>query len=192
MGVVKTNPMKLAGPWVAGFVLDYHSVSATPTGDPYHPFEMKYTELGGRLYRFKYRNDLSVVADIVDTVEDFVRNAKMPVDCVVPAPPSKGRVSQPVVEIAREVAKRFGMPVFEGGVVKVKDTPSMKNIPDWLERQKVLEEAVQAGSDAVNGRAVLLLDDLVESGSTLRRAADVLLKNGGAGAVYAVALTRTR
>lgn len=185
--------MSLAGPWVAGFVLDYHSVSATPTGDPYHPFEMKYTELGGRLYRFKYRNDRSVLTDIVDTVEDFVRSAKMAIDCVVPAPPSKGRASQPVAELAGEVAKRLGLPVFESGVVKVKETPSMKNIPDWLERQRVLEESVRLGPDvAVTGRAVLLLDDLVESGSTLRRAAEVLLKNGGAAAVCAVALTRTR
>ena len=153
---------------------------------------MKYTELGGRLCRFKYRNDASVLVDLVDTVEDFVRGAKMPVDCIVPAPPSKGRVSQPVVELAREVAKCLGVPEYEAGVVKVKETPSMKNIPDWWERQRVLEEAVQAGSDVVNGKAVLLLDDLVESGSTLRRAADVLLKNGGASAVYAVALTRTR
>ena len=97
-----------------------------------------------------------------------------------------------MVVLAREVAKRFGVPVFEAGVVKVKETPSMKNIPDWLERQRVLEESVQAGSDVVKGKTVLLLDDLVESGSTLRRAADVLLKKGGAAAVYAVALTRTR
>lgn len=39
MAIVKINPMKLAGPRVVGYVLDYHSVSATPTGDPYHPFE---------------------------------------------------------------------------------------------------------------------------------------------------------
>ncbi len=192
MDTVKINPMKITGPWTAGFALDYHSVSATPTGDPYHPFEMKYTELGGRLYQFKYRGDAKALPDILDTVEDFVRSSKMPVDCVVPAPPSKGRTSQPVVVLAREVAKRFGVPVFEAGVVKVKETPSMKNIPDWLERQRVLEESVQAGSDVVKGKTVLLLDDLVESGSTLRRAADVLLKKGGAAAVYAVALTRTR
>jgi competence protein ComFC len=192
MSTVKINPMKLAGPWMAGFALDYHSVSATPTGDPYHPFEMKYTELGGRLYRFKYRGDAGALPDILDTVEDFVRSSKMPIDCVVPAPPSKGRVSQPVIEMARGVAKRLGVTVCEAAVVKVKETPSMKNIPDWLERQRVLEDAVQTGSDDVKGRSVLLLDDLVESGSTLRRAAGVLLKNGGAAAVYAVALTRTR
>ncbi len=184
--------MKLLGPWVAGYVLDYHSVSATPTGDPYHPFEMKYTELGSRLYQFKYRSDSSVVADIVETAEHFLKESGITIECVVPAPPSMRRASQPVVDLARELAKRLGVPVCENAVVKVKETPSMKNIPDWFERQRVLGEAVKAGPGDVKGKTVLLLDDLVESGSTLRRAADVLLKDGAAAAVYALGLTRTR
>ncbi len=192
MAVVKTNPMKLLGPWVAGYVLDYHSISATPTGDPYHPFEMKYTELGSRLYQFKYRGDSSVVADIVETAEDFIKRSGIKVNCVVPAPPSMRRASQPVIELARELANRLDVPVCENVVVKVKETPSMKNIPDWFERQRVLGEAVGAGSGDVKGKSVLLVDDLVESGSTLRRAADVLLKDRGAGAVFALGLTRTR
>src|SRR6266849_1462952 len=192
MAVVRTNPMKLLGPWVAGYVLDYLSVSATPTGDPYHPFEMKYTELGSRLYQFKYRSDSSVVADIVETAEHFLKESGITIECVVPAPPSMRRASQPVVDLARELAKRLGVPVCENAVVKVKETPSMKNIPDWFERQRVLGEAVKAGPDDVKGKTVLLLDDLVESGSTLRRAADVLLKDRAAAAVYALGLTRTR
>jgi predicted amidophosphoribosyltransferase len=110
MAVVRTNPMKLLGPWVAGYVLDYHSVSATPTGDPYHPFEMKYTELGSRLYQFKYRSDSSVVADIVETAEHFLKESGITIECVVPAPPSMRRASQPVVDLARELAKRLGVP----------------------------------------------------------------------------------
>lgn len=191
MGVLKTNPMKMSGPWVEGFVLDYHSVSATPTGDPYH-FEMKYTELGERVFRFKYRGDRSKLPDIVDTAEDFVKRTGWKVDYLAPAPPSMGRTSQPVVELARELAKRLGIQTCENALSKVKKTPSMKNIPDWLERQRVLAEAIQAGSDDVNGKSVLVLDDIVESGSTLRRAAEVILKDGKAGKVYALALTRTR
>lgn len=191
MAVLKINPMKLMGPWAAGYVLDYHSVSAVPTGDPYHPFEMKYTELGDRLYRFKYRNDAGALPDILDTAENFVRGLGLKIDCLVPAPPSKPRGSQPVVQLARELAKRLSLPTLEAAVIKTKETPSMKNIPDWLERQKILGEAVQAGADKAKGKTVMLIDDLVESGSTLRRAAEVLLKEG-ATAVYAVALTRTR
>jgi phosphoribosylpyrophosphate synthetase len=56
----------------------------------------------------------------------------------------------------------------------------------------VLAEAIQAGRGDVRGKSILLVDDLIESGSTLRRTAEVLLKEGGARAVYALVLTRTK
>jgi predicted amidophosphoribosyltransferase len=180
-------------PWVDGYVLDYHTVSSTPTGDPYYRFDTKRTELGELLFRIKYRaGGRTVLADIVDTAEQFVREWKPPIDCVVPAPSSLTRKTQPAVEIARELATRLGLPVYEEAVVKVKTTPQMKNIDDWSERQRVLAEAVQVGRNDVKGKSVLLFDDLIESGSTLRRTAEVLLKDGGAQAIYALVLTRTR
>jgi competence protein ComFC len=191
MAIVKVNPMKLSGPWNEGFVLDYHSVSATPTGDPYHPFDIKRTELGELLYRLKYGNDQKVLVDILDTVEDYLHKWKPDVNCVVPAPPSFKRNSQPVTEIARELAARLKLELCEDSVRKLKETPSMKNIADWFERRRVLAEAIQAGQSEIKDKSVLLFDDLVQSGSTLGRVAEVLLA-GGAKAVYALALTRTR
>jgi len=194
MAVVNTNPMKLPPkPWVEGYVLDYHTVSSTPTGDPYYRFDTKRTELGELLFRVKYRAGGSdVVADIVDTAEQFVGGWKPPIDCVVPAPPSLTRKTQPAVEVARGLAARLRIPMFEDAIVKVKTTPQMKTIDDWSERQRVLAEAVQAGQNDVKGKSILLFDDLIESGSTLRRAAEVLLKDCGARAIYALVLTRTK
>lgn len=192
MTAVKCNPMKLSGPWTAGFVLDYHSVSATPTGDPYHPFDVKRTDLGELLYRFKYAGDNKVFADIVDTAEEYLRKWKPQVDCIVAAPPSFKRKTQPVVELARELAARLKIEFCRDALRKIKETPSMKNIADWFERQKVLAEAVQPGKSDVRQKSVLLFDDLVQSGSTLGRAAEVLQKSGGAKSVYALVLTRTR
>lgn len=194
MAVANTNPMKLPPkPWVEGYVLDYHTVSSTPTGDPYYRFDTKRTELGELLFRLKYRGGGSdVVADIVDTAEQFVGGWKPPIDCIVPAPASLTRKTQPAIEVARGLAARLRIPMFEDAVVKVKATPQMKNIDDWSERQRVLAEAVQAGRNDVRGKSILLFDDLIESGSTLRRAAEVLLKDGGARAIYALVLTRTK
>lgn len=194
MAAVKISPMKLPPrPWVEGYVLDYHTVSSTPTGDPYYRFDTKRTALGELLFQLKYRTGGSgILADIVDTAKEFVGQWKPPIDCIVPAPPSVARKTQPAVDVARELATRLGLPVFENAIVKVKSTPQMKNIDDWFERQRVLAEAVQAGPKDVQGKSVLLFDDLIESGSTLRRAAEVLLKDGGARAVYALVLTRTK
>jgi predicted amidophosphoribosyltransferase len=194
MAVVKTSPMKLpATPWVVGYVLDYHTISSTPTGDPYYRFDTKRTELGELLFQLKYRGGGNVVvSDIVDTAQQFIGAWKPPIECLVPAPPSLTRKTQPVVELARELAMRLGLPMCENAVIKVKATHPMKNIDDWWERQRVLEEAIQGGQGDVKGKSDLLFDDLIESGSTLRRAADVLLKEKAARAVYALVLTRTR
>jgi competence protein ComFC len=192
MAVVKTSPMKVDGPWVDGFVLDFHSTGAIPTGDPYHPFEMTYTELGSRLYRFKYRSDHAVFDDIVDTAVNFVNNWGPTVDCIVVSPPSMRRDSQPTIELGRAIAGGLGVPLYEDAVRKAKDTPPMKNVSSWDERRVLLAEAIQAGEQDVKGKSVLLFDDLIQSGSTLRRVAEVLLEIGGVGAVHALVLTRTR
>ena len=184
--------MKLRGPyWVDAYVLDFHSISSTPTGDPYHPFDTKRTELGELIYRLKYRGDSAAVQDIVETAGEFMKTWKPPVECVVPAPPSLQRKAQPVIEIARGLATYLHLAMCERSVAKVQTTLQMKNIPVW-ERQEALREAIQAGPEEVEGKSLLLFDDLIESGSTLGRMAEVLLKDRGAASVYALVLTRTR
>jgi predicted amidophosphoribosyltransferase len=59
------------------------------------------------------------------------------------------------------------------------------------ERAPLLSAAIQPGTDSVQGRRVLLVDDLWETGSTLRRVAEVL-GTMGAPEVRALAMTRTK
>lgn len=193
---VKFNVVRLQGPWADGYVLDRHTISSTPTGDPYYPFDTKRTELGELLFQLKYRNKLDVVSVIVDTAEEFVRKhwEGLPrFDCIVPAPASVGtRTVQPVMLLARELAARFGVPTREDAVVKAKATDQMKNISDWAQRRAVLADAIQKGEADVRNKCILLFDDLTESGSTLGRVTEVLLKDEGASAVYALVLTRAK
>lgn len=194
MTAVGIKPMKLpAQPWLEGYVLDYHTISSIPTGDPYYRFDTKRSELGELLFRLKYRQGGdAVLTDIADTVVQFLATWKPPVNCIVPAPPSLTRPNQPIVAVARAVGTRLDLPVSEDAVVKVRVTPQMKNIDDWAERQKLLADAIQPGPGEVTGKIILLLDDLIESGSTLRRTAEVLLKQGCAHALYTLVLTRTK
>ncbi len=66
----------------------------------------------------------------------------------------------------------------------------MKNVP-LHERAPLLSVAIQPGTDVVQGQRVLLIDDLWETGSTLRRVAEVLGRMG-ATEVRALAMTRTK
>ena len=194
MPPVTVHPLPIKGPWTEGYVLDFHTISSIPTGDPYNPFDTKRTELGDLVYRLKYRNDPSVLSTIADTAEDFIRSRWQPAptfEAIVPVPPSLStRKNQSVVELARELASRLEVGAWEDAVRKAIPTPQMKNVPIW-ERQELLKDAIQRGSLKVMGKRILLLDDLIESGSTLRRATDVLWSSGPS-QVYALVMTRTR
>jgi competence protein ComFC len=190
MAIVEINPMVLSGPWSDGRVLDYHTISSKWTGDPYR-YDTKRTELGERLYRFKYSGAGDLLTDIVDTAEMFIRDWNPTVECVVPAPPSLNRTSQPVVEITKELAIRLGLASYLDALTKVETTTQMKNVQEVAEREKLLEKAIQAGTADVRGKSILLVDDLIDSGATLRRAARVL-RDAGALSIYALVLTRTR
>lgn len=84
-------------------MLDHHVVSSVPTHyiGPHLQFETTRSPLGELLYRLKYRGGHTGVADIADTVADFVSERwGLIFDCIVPAPPSVHRARQPVVQIA--------------------------------------------------------------------------------------------
>ena len=92
--------------------------------------------------------------------------------------------------IAAGIAAALGVPAAPAAAVKATATPQMKNVP-LHERAPLLSAAIQAGTDAVQGRRILLVDDLWETGSTLRRVAEVLGQMG-ATEVRALAMTRTK
>lgn len=92
--------------------------------------------------------------------------------------------------IADGIAKSIGVPSLSAATIKAVATQQMKNVP-LDERAPMLSAAIQAGPDVVQGQRVLLVDDLWETGSTLRRVAEVLRQNG-ATEVRALAMTRTK
>jgi competence protein ComFC len=194
MTVVKSNPIKLPGPWVGGYALDLYSISSTFLGyDGSIPrFDTKYTEVGELVNRLKYRGDSAALPSLVDTAERFVKGLNWTFDCIVPVPPSVTRKTQPVSEIARGLASRFGVPVCDNAVVKTKATPPMKAIDFPVERANMLHNVFRAEPNEVRAKRVLLLDDLFEYGSTVGAVTNVLLTEGEAAAVYLLALTRKR
>ena len=191
MAIVEVHPEPLDGPWIEGFVLDRHVVSSRPIGylGEHMQFETTRSLLGELVYQLKYRNGKP--GDIVETAVAFI-TARWSglVDCVVPPPPSLHRIKQPAVLIAEGIAAHLGVPVLPTAAIKAAATQQMKNVP-LHERAPLLSAAIQAGSESVQGKRVLLVDDLWETGSTLRRVAEVLGQMG-ATEVRALAMTRTK
>jgi predicted amidophosphoribosyltransferase len=191
----KIDPRRLRGPWTAGYVLErQHTLRSEFLGhDSYGhvQFDTKRSELGELVFRLKNRNDKTTLPDIADTAADFVRKRRLQIDAIVPVPPSRRRTFQPVLEIAKALADRLTIPVLKAAVTKIKDTPQLKDVFGYDERQKLLDGAFAVDRTAVEGCRLLLVDDLYRSGATAAVVARGLI-DAGASAVYFLAITKTR
>ncbi|MCF7731836.1 MAG: hypothetical protein K9N23_09115 [Akkermansiaceae bacterium] len=76
--------------------------------------------------------------------------------------------------------------------MKVRQTKELKAVFDLEQREGLLHGAFRALPQVLEGRNVLLLDDLFRSGATLAEAAREILKNGRAKSLVAITLTKTR
>lgn len=193
--MVATNPMQINGAWRQGYVLDYHTVSSgllgyDQFGNPM--FDTKRTEVGELLYRLKYRRDLKALDSLVEAAVDFVKSWQISLAAVVPVPPTRVRQLQPVFEVGDRLAGGLNLPIFKDFVQNVKKAKELKNVFDFNERIKLLENAYQVRDQSLRGKAVLLFDDLYRSGATLNTVTRVLYEQAQCSDVYALALTRTR
>jgi len=194
--MIRITPRRIEGEWKCGYSLDYHTLSSEYIGDDEygHPqFDTKRSEMGELLYRLKYRSDKTVLKVITETVAQFVIARKWPIDVLIPVPPSRtGRSFQPVIAVAKGVAKALGVPLCTDCLVKIKETPELKNVYEFKERMALLKNAYAVAPGEVAGRKVLLFDDLYRSGATLNAINGVLKRKGKVAAVYVITLTMTR
>lgn len=194
LGVTKTNPLRIDGPWADGRVLDLHSSGSEFLGyDEYghEQFDTRRTEVGELLYRLKYRGDTTAIQEIGTVAEHFIRSWRIEFDVIVPAPPTRSRRVQPLHQIADELSRRFDVPVVKAVTKKAAGAAELKNLREFHERQAVLQGALAVNGRAVSGKRVLLVDDLIRSGATLGAVA-AALTDAGAAIIFAFALTKTR
>ncbi len=194
--MVNIKPLRLPGRWREGFALDYHTVGSTYLGDDEfgHPiFDTQRTELGELLYRLKYRSDNSVVDEIAITAATFITSWNTGIDIIIPVPPSRSvRPLQPVLTLAESLSRKLNIPNVIDAVVTVKDIPELKNVYDYDERLRLLQGVHVIQSSIVEGKRILLFDDLYRSGATMNTITAALYDHGLAAEVFTLAITRTR
>jgi predicted amidophosphoribosyltransferase len=192
--MVKFQRRAILGKWRAGFALDLQTLSSTPIGHNEYghmQFDSQRSEVGELLYQLKYRGDQSVVPAVVEAVASAIGQPSDKIEAIVPVPPSTPRAAQPVAVLAAAIGNRLGIPVVDC-VKRIKQLPQLKNVYDLDERLKMLEGAHSVDKAAVQGKKVLLFDDLYRSGATMNAITPLLYDEGGARDVVAVTITRTR
>jgi len=119
------------------------------------------------LYRLKYRQDRAVVAEIGETAAAFVRAWQTSTEILVPVPPSRQRAVQPVLAVGADLAARLGVDFCPHCVRRSREAPQLKDVFDYDERWRLLEGLHEVERSRVEGRTVLLFDDLFRSGATM-------------------------
>lgn len=145
------------------------------------------------VHALKYRRKLALAEPLGRALADVViRHGLLEgVDAVVPVPLHPRRQAHRGFNQAEELAGALGRslarPVL-GALVRTRDTPSQTELAEE-ERRRNVRGAFAVRSPVV-GLRVLLVDDVVTTGSTLRECAAALQAAGAAGVVAAaVAMT---
>ena len=77
-------------------------------------------------------------------------------------------------------------------MTKTRDLPELKNVYEYNARIQLLEGAHTVDRTQVQGRKILLFDDLYRSGATMNAITAALYDEGEAANVFALTITRTR
>lgn len=188
------HPIQLFGEWDQGWALDIHTISSEYIGDdPFgHPrYDTTRSYIGELMYQLKYQVNTSVLPAIVDEVTGLLESKGLlsSIDLIIPAPPTKDRTFQPVFAIAEAVAKQNDIFFSDDALVKTSSLEAKSM--DWSAKKK-LKGSVHFTKEFIRPCNVLLIDDVYETGSTLKACVNALREDPKTGKIYVLTITKTR
>jgi len=178
----RPHPRRLTGPWQAGWAIDFHS--------RFSGSEWNRSLVGDLTYRLKYSGDLETLPLLVK--QAMILLADHPqlsrVEAIVPVPPSTNRPSDPVWAFAEALSERLGIAILPA-VIKTRQTEPQKEMRSLAQKHANVSGAFAIQGE-VCGKALLVVDDLFDSGTTLEEITRLLIKSK-ASCVNVLTLTRT-
>jgi ComF family protein len=148
------------------------------------------------LHRLKYRRDLGLGEALASQLINFVDNLHWPIDMIIPVPLGKKRQVErgynQVGLISRPLSLAMNLAYAPWALSRNHETRSQVGLTKQ-ERHLNVRGAFTAEAKRVNGRVILLIDDVATTGSTLSSCAEALYAAGARdvfGLTVARALTR--
>jgi ComF family protein len=144
------------------------------------------------VHGLKYQNLRASAADLGRLLAEYLDPNPMPADLLVPVPLHKRRERERGYNqselLARELSKRTGIPLETRVLRRTRNTPPQVSIEGHEERRRNIEGAFECARE-VGGQKLLVVDDVVTTGSTMSACAGAL-KASGATSVWGLALAR--
>lgn len=144
------------------------------------------------LHTLKNRRNMGIGDAIARQMAEFARSLNWDVDLIIPVPLGKKRLKErgynQVALVARPLAFELGLEYAPHGLWKTRETRSQVGL-NVSQRRENVSRVYQAEAKVVNGRSVLLMDDVATPGSTIQSSAEALL-SAGAREVYAITIAR--
>ena len=144
------------------------------------------------LHRLKYGRDIGLGEALSNQMSGFVTQLGWPVDMLIPIPLGKERLKErgynQVAMVAMPLSIQLGLDYHPSGLARARETRSQVGL-SAVERQENVRGAFFADGTQVNGRTILLMDDVSTTGATLSSAAETLLASG-AREVFAITIAR--
>ena len=113
------------------------------------------------------------------------------VDAVVPVPLHQKRLRQREYNqsalIAYNIAKRIECNLVADSLTKIKDTPQQVGLSSKNRRKNIKNAFDVKHKNSVKGKKILLIDDVITTGATIRECSRIL-KKAGAHSIYALGL----
>lgn len=142
------------------------------------------------IHAFKYDGLRALASTLGEILCDCWDADPFPVDIVVPVPLHPARLRERGYNqsslLARELSRHTGVPIAETALLRIGATAPQVGL-DADQRASNVENAFRCHDDRLAGRKVLLIDDVLTTGSTLRACARAALQDR-ADAVWALTL----
>lgn len=145
------------------------------------------------MHGLKYGNNRSLANPLAELLYSYWKDRGFHGDVLVPVPLHRSKLRSRGYNqselLAKELAKRVGIPIVSSALVRRRNMLPQVRTAGIKERWENAAGAFDCYSTALQGRQVVLLDDVCTTGATLDSAARSVIA-AGAGSVWGLTIAR--